>query len=133
MSNDHKKEFDKWNKIKKKTHNNRKRPHYHEREVWWCTLGVNIGTEQDGTGKNFDRPAVVIKGFSKNSLVVIPLVGRKKKGKFYLPLGKIYDREASAILSQVRLIDSKRLLRKIETLNKEAFKKLKKKSKNSLF
>jgi len=48
------KEFDKWNKLKKETHSNDEYlPLYHERQVRWCRLGVNVGFEQDGTGKDF--------------------------------------------------------------------------------
>jgi hypothetical protein len=35
-------------------------PFYHKREIWWCSLGVNVGFEQDGTGTNYDRPVLVI-------------------------------------------------------------------------
>ena len=27
--------------------------YFHEREIWFCYLGVNIGSEQDGTRKTF--------------------------------------------------------------------------------
>ncbi|MEK7622212.1 MAG: hypothetical protein AAB415_03465 [Patescibacteria group bacterium] len=60
------KDFDGWNNQKKKVQKEEFAPFYHEREVWWCALGINIGSEQDGTDKNFDRPIVVIRGFNKN-------------------------------------------------------------------
>lgn len=34
---------------------------FYEREIWWCSLGVNIGFEQDGTNDLFERPVLVIK------------------------------------------------------------------------
>jgi hypothetical protein len=43
-----KKDFDGWNEKKKDT-NEKIGPFCHERELWWCTLGVNIGFEQDGS------------------------------------------------------------------------------------
>ena len=61
-----KKDFEGWNEKKKKLHSKQSNLFYHEREIWWCSLGVNIGFEQDGTGKNFDRPIIVIRGFNKN-------------------------------------------------------------------
>ena len=42
-----KKDFDSWNE-KKKILNNNDVSFYHEREVWWCSLGVNVGYEQNG-------------------------------------------------------------------------------------
>jgi mRNA-degrading endonuclease toxin of MazEF toxin-antitoxin module len=37
---------------------------YHAREIWWCTFGVNIGNELDGTGNHHDRPVLVIRPFN---------------------------------------------------------------------
>lgn len=96
------KDFDGWNDKKKKIHKEESAPFYHEREVWWCSLGINIGSEQDGTGKNFDRPIVIIRGFNKNVCLGVSLTGKKKEGKFYFYLGEIEGRKASVVLSQVR-------------------------------
>ena len=30
--------------------------YFYEREVWWAVVGQNIGSEEDGKGKNFARP-----------------------------------------------------------------------------
>ena len=119
------KNFDQWNEVKKKIHGQKPRVFYHEREVWWCSLGVNVGSEQDGTGKNFDRPVLILKGFNSEVFVALALTGKKKEGKFYFYLGKIEDRDASAVLSQIRLIDTKRLIRKVSTLDEGLFLKLK--------
>jgi len=119
------KDFDNWNIKKKATHNSGPRPYYHEREVWWCSLGVNIGSEQDGTGENFDRPVVIFKSFNKELFMAVALTGKRKTGKYYLPVGFIDGREATAILSQVRLVDAKRLIKKITVLDEQVFTKLK--------
>ena len=87
-------------------------------------MGVNIGFEQDGTGKNFDRPVLVIKGFNKNTFFAVALTGKKREGKFYYYLGKIDGRDSSAILSQVRVIDSKRLISKVGVVNQTTFDKV---------
>jgi mRNA interferase MazF len=119
------KDWDGWNQRKQEVHKHKTVPFFHEREVWWCSLGVNIGAEQDGTGKNYDRPVVVVRGFNKDIFFGVALTGKKKAGKYYFNLGKIEGREASAILSQVRLIDAKRLVRKSMTLDQALFERLK--------
>ena len=48
------KDFDGWNKVKKKTNVEEPRL-YTVREIWLCQFGVNIGTEQDGSGARFLR------------------------------------------------------------------------------
>ena len=127
-----KKDFDGWNKEKKQIHQG-KGVFCHEREVWWCSLGVNVGSEQDGTGEHFDRPIVVIRGFNEDIFFGVALTGKKREGKHYFFLGKIEEREASAILSQVRLIDTKRLVRKITMIDETIFNELKDALKELLF
>lgn len=119
------KDFDTWNIYKKNIEENSKSRFYHAREIWWCSMGFNIGKEQDGTGRNFDRPVVVIKGFNKDVFFGVSLTGKEKHGKFYFYLGKIGNKDSSAVLSQVRLFDTKRLIRKVGVLDYKTFENLK--------
>jgi len=48
------KDFKNWFQNKEKINQENQPPFYHEREIWWCALGVNVGSEMDGTGKNFE-------------------------------------------------------------------------------
>ncbi|MFA5942177.1 MAG: type II toxin-antitoxin system PemK/MazF family toxin [Candidatus Paceibacterota bacterium] len=127
------KDFDGWNGKKKKIHTEESARRYHERDIWFCSLGVNVGFEQDGTGLNFDRPVVVVKGFNANTCFAVALTGRKREGTYYKYLGVIEEREASAVLSQVRIIDTKRLIRKIGVLDRKSFEELKKALIKTLF
>lgn len=127
------KDFDKWNTKKKKIHGQSLAPFCHPREVWWCSLGLNVGFEQDGTGKHFDRPVVVIRGFNQNIFFGVALTQRKKSGKYYFHLGLIDGKEAFAVLSQVRLIDTKRLVKKITTIDEVLFEQLKSALQKTLF
>ena len=120
------KDFDRWNKKKKQVDKESFVDFYHEREMWWCSLGMNIGFEQDGTGKNFDRPILITKGFSKNVFVCVPLTGKRKVGKYYFYLGRVENREATALLSQIRLVDTKRLHDRLAVLAKDKFEEIKK-------
>lgn len=92
--------------------------------MWWCSLGVNIGFEQDGTGKDFQRPVVIIKKFNLDACLAVPLTTTLKKGKYYFKVGEVGGREATAVLSQVRFIDRKRLANKVGVLGEDIFDKL---------
>ncbi|MFA7252421.1 MAG: type II toxin-antitoxin system PemK/MazF family toxin [Candidatus Paceibacterota bacterium] len=127
------KDFDKWNDEKKLLHLSGDSPFYSKREIWWCALGVNIGFEQDGTGVNFDRPVLVIKGFNKNTFLGLALTGRKKAGEYYFYLGKVDNVDSTANLSQIKIIDTKRLIRKIETLDEMTFIRLQDSLKKVIF
>lgn len=119
-----KKDFDKWNTQKKELNRRKVAPFYHAREIWWCSLGVNIGFEQDGTGQSFDRPVLIVRGFNKKIFFGVALTGRKRTGRYYYFIGKIENRDASVILSQARTIDANRLVRKIGVIDKKVFKEI---------
>lgn len=128
-----KKEFDSWNTFKKDMDAKSSKMFCHPREIWWCSLGVNVGFEQNGTGDNFDRPVLVIKGFNEHVFLGVALTGRQKTGKWHFPLGTVDDRQASVVLSQVRIIDTKRLIKKVMTIDQKTFEDLKMALKRALF
>lgn len=127
------KDFDGWSVDKKRLDATAGRPFYHAREIWWCSVGVNVGNELDGTGREHDRPVIVLRPFNAETFFGICLVGHAKTGRYYFPLGQISDREAVANLSQARLFDTKRLIRKIGTLDEPIFRQLAKALSLTLF
>ena len=80
------KDFDKWNTQKKKVHGRAEQILFHEREIWWCSLGINIGVETDGKNDNFERPILVLKKFNKDMVWVVPITSRKGPVKYYYPI-----------------------------------------------
>ena len=120
-----KKDFDKWNIVKKKT--NAERPRlYTVREIWWCRLGVNIGIEQDGKGKWYARPFVIMRGFGPDACLVIPLTTSPREHALRVPVGSVEGFQARANLSQIRVVDTRHLESKIDFLEKGVFSKLRK-------
>ena len=119
------KDFDKWNNVKKGI-NDREPNFYHEREVRWCTLGLNVGFEQDGTNKNFRRPVLILKGFSRSVCLVVPLTTSKKKNKYHMYLDTIEGKESFAIISQIRLVDTKRIHNRIAVVDEKKFDEIRK-------
>jgi mRNA interferase MazF len=57
------KNFEGWSKFKQKldAHETPRSLYFHEREIWWCSLGINVGSEFDGKNELFERPAVIVK------------------------------------------------------------------------
>ena len=124
------KDFDEWNKVKKNVNAYNNRRYYKAREIWWCKLGINIGFEQDGTGKEFDRPVLVIKRFNKDISIVAPLTTSNKNNKYYISISKIGGKNAKVIISQIKLIDTKRFYKREAILDKETFNLIKKTIRN---
>ncbi|MDO8659345.1 MAG: type II toxin-antitoxin system PemK/MazF family toxin [Candidatus Parcubacteria bacterium] len=124
------KDFDEWNKIKQIIHCNDEVKLYHTRELWWASLGVNVGSEQDGSGENYDRPVLILKGLSKQTCIILPLTSSSEKHKMRVQIGMVQGKKASVIISQIRVIDTKRLVYKIGFLDKDIFDKITKTIKN---
>ena len=102
------KDFDSWNNQKKAIDSVQNKKTFHEREIWFIKIGENVGFEQNGKGEEFLRPVIIFKKFSKNVFLGIPLTKTVKDTKFYASF-EFKGLISSAILSQVRLFDSKRL------------------------
>ncbi|MFH1129336.1 MAG: type II toxin-antitoxin system PemK/MazF family toxin [Patescibacteria group bacterium] len=115
------KDFDKWNELKKELHFRNEEILFHEREIWWCSLGLNVGFEEDGKNKNFERPILIIKKFNRNVLWILPLTRSQRTGDYYYRITQGDEDDSVVILSQLRLISSKRLLRKMRMLEKVEF------------
>lgn len=119
------KDFDGWNARKKSIHErDTSEVYFYEREIWWCSLGANVGFEQDGTDEVFERPVVVIKKYNPQIFLAVPLSTTSKRGKYYAQLGLVDGRDAVAILSQLRLLDCKRLANRTGILEASMFAKL---------
>ena len=119
------KNFDAWNTIKKKTNIEEPRL-YTVREVWWCRLGANVGFEQDGSGRLFLRPVVIVRSFGPTVCLILPLTASKQKHPLRISVGDVQGKQASALLSQMRIIDTRRLVEKVGFMDKQVFMQLKK-------
>jgi mRNA interferase MazF len=120
------KNFDAWH-VRKKILNEqgRKRFYFYEREIWWCALGINIGFEQDGKNQDFSRPVIIIRRYGNGTCLVLPLTSKNKEGKYYFYCGTFGEKKSVALLSQLRVIDQRRLLRTKDIVSKNIFKQIK--------
>ncbi len=111
------KDFNRWTELKKKIHEKTERPtgiFWREKEIWFCSIGANIGSEQDGKNEFFERPVLILKKVSPTTFLAIPLTSKRKEGSWYVPLSST---GTSAIISQIKLLDSSRLNRKIRIID----------------
>lgn len=117
------KRFAYWTKLKYKLHvAEPKEPvYFYEREIWWCALGANIGFEQDGKNDNFERPVLILRKFNEHMVWALPLTSKDKADSKFYQETEYEGERFFVILSQIRTVSSKRLLRKIRTLPEEEF------------
>ena len=127
-----KKDFDSWNEKKKYIHGEKSGRFYREREIWFCYLGANVGFEQDGSGVEYKRPVLVLKALSRTTCLVVPLTTSSNKHHMRVSIGKISNKNAQAIISQIRVIDTKRFVSRIAILDHKTFDFIKKAVKDML-
>lgn len=118
------KTFDDWNVVKKDLDSKVLLPSFKEREIWWCSIGINIGFEMDGKHEVFHRPVLVIRKFNKSTFYGLPLSSKIKDNEFYHQF-VVKGQVSSALLTQLRVFDSKRLTRKIGYIEQEKFEEIK--------
>ncbi len=94
---------------------------YRQRDVWWCVLGINIGNEQDGNDDGYQRPVLILRGLSSKTCIIVPLTTSGEVHGFRIDVGIIAGKKAKAIISQIKVIDTKRLVNKIGVVNKDTF------------
>jgi mRNA-degrading endonuclease toxin of MazEF toxin-antitoxin module len=119
------KPFDRWNRKKKLINQKSERPLFNEREIWMCVLGINVGSEQDGSGSEFLRPIMIIKKFDDRTLWSVPLSKKRKTGNYFYSFSFRKDIISTAVLLQLRLVDSFRLEYKLGTASEKDFQKIK--------
>ncbi|OGH68036.1 MAG: hypothetical protein A3C15_00585 [Candidatus Magasanikbacteria bacterium RIFCSPHIGHO2_02_FULL_50_9b] len=85
-------------------------------EVWWCSFGMNIGDELYGKGEKFARPVLVLKKFSRNIFLALPLTSVERCGSWYVEM-ELRGTRRWIILNQSRTLDARRLLENVGTVD----------------
>lgn len=127
------KHFHKWSAQKQKLDQNdsKRLLYFKAREVWWVSIGVNVGVEIDGKHDSFERPVLVLRKINRQQCYGFPLTSKEKSGDFYFPV--TYGKSAGTVcLSQLRVFDIKRFRRKIDIVPEPEFRVLQTKIANFL-
>ncbi len=114
------KDFDDWNSVKKRLDTGHVAPTFQKREIWWCSIGLNIGHEENGKNKDYSRPVLVIRKFNDHIFWGIPLTTQIKEKHYYYKI-HFKEKEQCVMLSQIRLLESRRLTDKMGKLSQKQF------------
>jgi mRNA interferase MazF len=118
------KDFKNWIKLKETLHNKlHKPPYFKEREIWWCSVGENIGYEINGKNNLFNRPVLIVRKLDKYSFLGVPLTSNRKEGSWYVFITH-GDKISTAVVSQLRHLDYRRLDKRMATLDESDFSKV---------
>lgn len=110
-----------WNLLKQEINFSKNYPlFFKKREIWWASIGSNIGREEDGKNHRFERPVLILKTFGSETMIICPLTSKRKNDIFHFSLNSS-DKKGLVILSQIKLISNKRLIRKIYKISNTDF------------
>lgn len=115
-----------WCKQKFVLHAESEPPLFKQGEVWWCSIGINVGSELYGKGDGFARPVLILKKFTRTTFLGLPLTLQEKSGTYFVEtnLGGV---ARWVILSQARTWDARRLEMPIGEFDEETLNYIQKK------
>lgn len=112
-----------WSNLKYRISSKENLPNVKEREIWWSNLGYNVGHEEHGKGDVYKRPVLILKKFTRRLVLVIPLSTKIKDNLYYLKV-KVGEEYQSAMMLQIRILDTARLIEPISKMPTEEHKKV---------
>ena len=119
------KRFLEWIGLKERLHNKLpKAPYVSEGDIWWASIGENVGSEINGESHLFTRPVIILRKLSHSFYFVIPTTSKMKTGSWYSYF-RLREKEMMACLHQARSIDYRRLYSKLGELDDIQFKTVK--------
>lgn len=113
-----------WCKLKVALWNKQNKIVFKQGDIWWCSLGMNLGEEMFGKGTKFTRPVLVFRKFTSNSFLGLPITKQEKHGSWYVEI-TMHKEKRWVMLNQARVLDKKRLTNRIGELDGADFKKVK--------
>lgn len=125
MFSDHITTFRNWCKLKITLWNTPSATVFKQGDIWWCSLGINLGEEIFGKGKKLTRPVLIFRKFTSNSFLGLPLTTQEKQGSWYVEI-ELGGTKRWAMLNQARILDKKRLTSRVGALDDGQFNKVKK-------
>ena len=112
--------FDSWFPLKKKLEERKREVFFKERDIWWTHIGINLGHEEDGKSSEALRPVLIVKKFNRHIFLGIPQTTQKKEGIYYFSY-RVGTEHRTLLLSQIRVLSSRRLKKKHARMEKRVF------------
>ena len=99
--------FNSWNSLKQKIEDKKLIP-YKQGEIYFMSVGQNIGHEIYGKDELFLRPVLVYRKLSKQTFIGIPLSSKEKIGSYFFNFRYTEKTQSTALLNQIRVFDIRR-------------------------
>jgi mRNA interferase MazF len=93
-------------------------------DIWWASVGENVGSEVNGKSALFSRPVIIFKKLAHSFYFAIPTTTKIRQGTWYVEFRQ-RERDMVACLHQARAIDYRRLSSNLGTLDDEDYSRIK--------
>lgn len=127
------KKFDEWNEAKKATESIERKVGIKPRELFWVKIGINIGSEEYGKGENFTRPVIIIRRLTHDLFLGVPTTTSIKHDDYFHSFEYNHENkgkhQTTAMILQVKVFSTKRIMKRIGMVDKENFKMIQEKVK----
>ena len=71
-----------WIGLKQKLHQSEHKPPFvSERDLWWASLGENVGSEVNGKSDRFSRPVLIMRKLAHGFYLVAPPRPESRRGR----------------------------------------------------
>lgn len=117
------KNFKGWMIIKEKIDLAARKRSVKEGDVWWSSIGENVGAEICGKGEAYTRPVLVLRKLDKYTFWAVPLTSKEHKGSWYVPF-ELNGRLQVAVVSQIQNMSVSRLRRRMGQLTNGDYSKV---------
>ena len=119
------KQFLEWIGIKEKLHGMQHKPPFvSERDLWWASIGENVGSEMNGKSSRFSRPVLILKKLAHGFYLIAPSTTQAHTGSWYVHI-RFEEQDEYICLNQIRTIDYRRLYSKLGQIDTDNFAKVK--------
>ena len=116
--------YDEWNRVKKKISKKKENIKFTQGNIYFTSVGYNIGGEVYGHDNLFLRPVLVYRKLSSQAFIGIPLTSKKKQGSYFFTFRYTKKTLSTALLNQMKVFDIKRTAYYDGYINVKDFTKL---------
>ncbi len=95
--------YDQWSCIKQKIENKQEIISFREKEIYFMSIGKNVGHEAYGKQNLFLRPILVYKKLTSTTFLGIPLTSKLKEGSYFFPFNYKENQTSTAMFNQMRV------------------------------
>ena len=118
------KRFLQWIALKEQLHTTAHQPPFvSERDLWWASIGENVGSEMNGKSDRFSRPVLILKKLAHGFYLVVPTTTQPRTGSWYVHV-RMRDQGEYVCLNQMRTVDYRRLSSKLGQIDTDDFDKV---------